>query len=158
MGASNSLVFETESLHGVNGFTIHGSDSKAYTGSSIDTIGDVNDDGYDDFVIGAYGMSSNGLTENGVVYVVFGSANFTTNLSNGVLDLASDIDGTNGFSIDGLSDEDYLGSSVSRAGDFNGDGIGDFVIGAWNADPSGIVHYFVECIFVMFYILHNKHI
>ena len=50
------------------------------------------------------------------------------------LDL-SDLNGTNGFIINGIDAGDYSGYSVSSAGDVNGDGIDDIIIGANYADP-----------------------
>lgn len=50
----------------------------------------------------------------------------------------SGLDGTNGFRIQGVTASDFLGSSVSGAGDLNGDGIDDIVIGARAADPFGL--------------------
>ena len=49
----------------------------------------------------------------------------------------SALDGTNGFVINGVDSEDFSGGSVSGAGDFNGDGFDDLIIGASSADPSG---------------------
>jgi hypothetical protein len=46
-----------------------------------------------------------------------------------VVDLTT-LDGTNGFKIIGVSISDATGTSVSSAGDFNGDGIADLLIGA----------------------------
>ena len=42
----------------------------------------------------------------------------------------ADLDGTNGFRLDGIDPYDYSGSSVAGAGDVNGDGFGDIIIGA----------------------------
>ena len=50
-----------------------------------------------------------------------------------IFDLTS-LDGTNGFNIVGITLGDGTGSSVSTAGDFNGDGIADLLIGA----PTGM--------------------
>ena len=50
----------------------------------------------------------------------------------------SNLDGRNGFVIDGIDRGDGLGASVSGAGDINGDGINDFIIAAPNGDPNGI--------------------
>ena len=53
------------------------------------------------------------------------------------LDLSA-LDGTNGFVINGIDGGDLSGISVSGAGDINGDGIDDVIIGASGADPNGI--------------------
>ena len=53
-----------------------------------------------------------------------------------ILNLA-DLDGLNGFRIDGVAAFYFSGDSVSSAGDINGDGIDDLIIGAPGADPNG---------------------
>ena len=52
------------------------------------------------------------------------------------LDLAS-LDGSNGFKLDGAAAGDRSGSSVASAGDVNGDGFADLIVGAYHADPNG---------------------
>ena len=52
------------------------------------------------------------------------------------LDLAA-LDGCNGFRIDGINAFDNSGRPVAGAGDFNGDGIDDMIIGAFRASPGG---------------------
>lgn len=49
----------------------------------------------------------------------------------------SDLDGNNGFIMNGVSEDDESGFSVSSAGDVNDDGIDDLIIGANLADPNG---------------------
>src|SRR5437870_4108309 len=49
------------------------------------------------------------------------------------IDLSS-LNGDNGFKLSGLADGDAFGSSVSDAGDVNGDGFADVIIGARQAD------------------------
>ncbi|NES87665.1 MAG: hypothetical protein F6K10_43635, partial [Moorea sp. SIO2B7] len=49
----------------------------------------------------------------------------------------SDLNGTNGFIINGIDAFDNSGESVSSAGDINGDGIDDLIIGARGANPNG---------------------
>ena len=50
----------------------------------------------------------------------------------------SDLNGSNGFAINGIAAYDQSGESVSSAGDVNGDGFDDLIIGAVAADPNGI--------------------
>ena len=46
----------------------------------------------------------------------------------------NDLNGGNGFTIPGVASGGWLGGSVSTAGDVNGDGITDLVLGAQEAD------------------------
>ena len=50
----------------------------------------------------------------------------------------SDLDGLNGFTINGVDPVDQSGYSVSAAGDINGDGIDDVIISATFTSHSGI--------------------
>ena len=123
-GFSSSLFLED--LDGASGFVIDGA------GSSVSGAGDVNDDGIDDLIIGAPTADPNGNFNAGESYVVFGSnVGFSPSLN------LSSLDGTNGFVINGIDGEDVSGASVSGAGDVNGDGIDDLIIGAPTAFFSG---------------------
>jgi len=53
-----------------------------------------------------------------------------------MMDLSS-LDGDNGFRLDGVAARDFSGSSVSNAGDVNGDGFDDVIVGALGTDPNG---------------------
>ena len=120
------------SLTGSNGFQINGESIVNYAGQAVSAAGDVNGDGFGDFIIGAPQASPNGVSYSGASYVVFGkSASFGSNLE------LSSLNGSNGFQINGVAALDTSGLTVSSAGDINGDGFADVIIGAYRADPNG---------------------
>ena len=126
---------ELLNLNGTNGFTLKGIDSDDVAGFSVSSAGDVNGDGINDLIIGAYGGDPNGENDAGESYVVFGkNTSFTASLE------LSALNGTNGFVINGIDADDFAGISVSSAGDVNGDGIDDLIIGASGADPDGTLN------------------
>jgi len=124
-------VINLSSLDGSTGFRLDGATSREYSGRSVSAAGDVNGDGIDDLLIGAWGADTNG-TDSGSSYVVFGRSTAFAS----TIDLSS-LDGSSGFRLDGVSADDNSGHSVSAAGDVNGDGIDDLLIGAYRADTNG---------------------
>ena len=128
-----AATMDLSTLDGSNGFQIDGLAEWDHTGRSVSSAGDINGDGYDDLIIGAPNAEPNGLYRAGSTYVVFGKASgfaATMNLST--------LDGSNGFQIDGLAERDFTGGSVSSAGDINGDGYDDLIIGAPEASPNDL--------------------
>ena len=123
--------FNISALTLANGFQINGEAADDEFGRSVASAGDVNGDGFDDLIIGAYDADSNG-EDSGASYVVFGAAGRL----GGTLE-SSDLDGTNGFRISGEFVNDYSGVSVASAGDVNGDGFDDLIIGAYGANKNG---------------------
>jgi glycosylphosphatidylinositol phospholipase D len=120
-------------LDGSDGFRIDPVDGSDRLGRSLSPAGDINGDGYDDMLVGAPGANPGGGGATGAAYVIFGREGaFPPRIS------AADLDGTNGFRLEGVSVADETGFKVASAGDFNGDGVNDLVIGAWGASPRGI--------------------
>ncbi len=126
-----SAAMNLSTLNGSNGFRLDGEVAYDQSGVSVSTVGDVNDDGFDDVIVGASGTDSNG-TWSGSSYVVFGKASGFS----AAMDLST-LNGSNGFRLDGESKFDLSGESVSNAGDVNGDGFDDVIVSAFRADPNG---------------------
>lgn len=126
-------ILNASDLDGLNGFQVNGIDQEDFSGAAISAAGDINNDGIDDFIIGASGADPNGNALAGETYVVFGQpTGFGSSLN------LSDLDGTNGFVVNGGNRSDLSGYAVSAAGDINGDGIDDILIGSRNASPNGV--------------------
>ncbi|MFZ1321329.1 MAG: FG-GAP-like repeat-containing protein [Ignavibacteria bacterium] len=93
-------------------------------GYSVSSAGDVNDDGFSDVIVGAYGYQSN----TGSSYVYFGGTS---------MDSIADVNMT------GEVAGDRFGNSVASAGDVNGDGYSDVIVGAFrNSTNSGRAYVF----------------
>jgi len=129
-GLSGSI--QVDALDGGNGFRLAGIDVGDRTGRSVSGAGDVNGDGIDDVLVGADAAGAGVYSDAGETFVVFG----TTEGFPASVELSS-LDGTDGFRLDGPFAAYQSGLSVSNAGDVNGDGVEDIVIGAPGAEPNG---------------------
>jgi hypothetical protein len=113
------------------GFTISGYEYD--TGFAVSGAGDVNGDGWLDLLVSAHFATANGNTKAGKTYVVFGKKVMTN------ITLSSTFGGiAQGFVINGAQANEESGTSVSSAGDFNGDGLADLLIGAYFSTANGL--------------------
>jgi hypothetical protein len=122
-GKPDTATVDLTALGG-RGFVIDGE-----AGDPVAAAGDVNADGLQDVIVGAPYAANNGREESGSAYVVFGTR-APTDVDIGDL-------GTRGFRIDGAAAGDHAGTSIAAAGDVNGDGRRDLVVGAPQTDNSG---------------------
>ncbi len=114
---------------GSGGYRIDGPGAGALAGSFVAGIGDLNGDGRPDLAIGAPQTEVTGRPHAGSAYVVFGRSSAETQKLNAL--------GAGGFRIDGAATFDLAGTSVGGAGDVNGDGRPDVIVGAPAADNNG---------------------
>jgi FG-GAP repeat/FG-GAP-like repeat len=97
------------------GWTAESNQALASFGMSVATAGDVNGDGYSDVIVGAR-LYDNGETDEGRAYVYHGSA---TGLA-----------ATAAWTAESNRADAWFGHAVATAGDVNGDGFSDIIVGA----------------------------
>ncbi|MBL0358639.1 MAG: FG-GAP repeat protein [Chitinophagaceae bacterium] len=95
--------------------TIEGNQQAASLGNVVSAAGDVNGDGYSDVIAGAY-IYDKGQVNEGIAVVYYGSA--------------TGINSLQGDTLESNQANANFGNSVSSAGDVNGDGYGDIIVGA----------------------------
>ena len=132
-GADRGMVYvflgSYQGLATSAGWSVAGDEDGAALGSSIGTAGDVNGDGYSDIVLGAPYHDAGGpvFADRGRAYVYDGSAAGLSSTPSTMKQDPSSEDGA------------FFGWSVGTAGDVNGDGFSDVVIGAPAHDAGGAV-------------------
>jgi hypothetical protein len=119
------LVLLADVALGIGGFSIEEQGGRAVSGA-----GDVNGDGLADVLVGAHSAEGD-APFSGRVWVVFGKTDTQAVL---LADVAS---GIGGFVMNGADAYESSGMSVSGAGDVDGDGLADVIVGAPHAQPNG---------------------
>jgi len=142
------VVFGSKNISGLvnlgnlstRGFRLIG-DKNDLDGFQVSKAGDINGDEIEDFMIGVPNAAVGNDTKVGRVYILFGSRDEWTNQS-GPFNLSGILSrGDRGFMVHGDSPGSAFGTSLSAAGDVNGDGFDDIVIGAvGNETDSGKVY------------------
>jgi Bacterial Ig domain/FG-GAP repeat len=112
---------------GNGGFAIDGIALEDHAGDAVAGIGDVDGDGLEDLLVGVPQANAGG-GNSGRSFVVLGKTDGTT------VELADVLLGDGGFAIDGAAGLDQLGDAVSGAGDVDGDGLADVIVGAPGAE------------------------
>ncbi|CAM9333672.1 unnamed protein product [Chrysoparadoxa australica] len=115
-----------------DGILIQGTASSDQIGTQLAAAGDVNGDGFADFLIGAPQAEDDSDTRAGAgrVYLIFGQGSYPSGV------VLSSLSASKGLVLEGAEAADHAGSSVSAAGDINGDGYDDVIIGAMDAGSS----------------------
>ena len=132
-------ILDLGTLKPEDGFVILGEAQNGQFGRSVEGVGDVNGDGFDDIVVGAPLLTPGTQAEAGSAYVILGSASGQGTVTAGrkILDVA-EMTSAQGFIIRGVTgsvvpdvttnETPKLGQSVGAAGDVNGDGLADIMV------------------------------
>ena len=86
-------------------------------GTTVSSAGDVNGDGFDDIVVNAP-FNDSAASDAGIIYIVYGSGSMPSSVQLSNADVK----------LTGESSGDQVGTSISSAGDVNGDGFDDVVV------------------------------
>ena len=115
-----SVFFGRSQLKSEPDAVFYGAKSNDYFGASVSTAGDLNNDGFDDFVIGAEGNDENG-SNVGSAYIYFGRETVSNSPD---------------LTLAGNNKDGNFGSTISFAGDVNSDGFDDLIIGGFSTNQA----------------------
>ena len=117
-GSASGLARVYSGFDGALLYSINGDNGADFFGRSVGAAGDVNGDGFDDFLVGAPGDDNNGSTS-------------------GSVSVFSGFDGALLYIVDGDAAGDNLGGKVAGIGDLDADGFDDFIAGMSLSDAGG---------------------
>lgn len=133
--AQSSEFVDLADLSAGDGIVLTGTELGDFAGLDVSPAGDFDGDGYDDVLIGAFGTRLEGEPRAGAAYLVSGAAlRRAKREGRRVVPLAEAARGSR-MRFAGTRAGDNAGHAVAGAGDIDGDGRGDLLIGAWSAAP-----------------------
>ena len=127
MASQGAAFIFNGSPSGISGgasWRTYGAQAYAWHGHAVATAGDVNGDGYSDVIVGAYGQANPEMDGEGWAHVYHGGPGGPAE--------------TPDWSFAGGQRDARFGYAVATAGDVNGDGYSDVIIGADLYDYNGI--------------------
>jgi len=129
-------VVREDQVDAASGFIATGSAQEAAFGKPVANIGDINGDGIADLGVGERNNSDRGDRSGQAVFVFGQRGGFGVEAEGARYVDTRFLEPDEGSVVRGERLLDQAGGSVSKAGDFNGDGIDDVIVGAPNARPS----------------------
>ncbi|MGE5846495.1 MAG: FG-GAP-like repeat-containing protein, partial [Ignavibacteria bacterium] len=114
------IYFGSTEMDSIPDLIFEGEANQDFFGTSVSAAGDINNDGFDDVIAGAY-MNDGGGKDVGRAYIYYGAAG---------------MDNTADIIFTGEKSYDNYGNSVSSAGDVNNDGFSDIIVGAYSNDDA----------------------
>jgi hypothetical protein len=123
-------MIASDAATGDKGFivTASGIGTDANLGIAVNGDGDYNKDGYGDFLVTASNADTNGLTDNGAVWLVFGKAGGYS----GTVDLTTLVANGQALMWSGTVNSEFMGTNAGM-GDWNKDGYADVALPRWEA-------------------------